>query len=165
MFLNVEIVHLLYRAWVRACVLGWHFSSRMRDKTSLSLCRAIQRSIHNINDVCFSNQPPQLGGINTDPPDQQGKREKQHEPNMSRKTDRGRERDVEQMRLGRIINETLILIPEQIHWLEQIGTIRQEMAVDIISCVEGTDGLYPGDKKVRGKKTLEQTFIAEMKTA
>ncbi|ROL40634.1 hypothetical protein DPX16_9628 [Anabarilius grahami] len=29
----------------------------------------------------------------------------------------------------------------------EIGTIRQEMAVDIISCVEGTDGLYPGDKK------------------
>lgn len=69
------------------------------------------------------------------------------------------------MRLGRIINETLILIPERIHWHGQIGTIRQERADDIISCVEGTDGLYPGDKKVRGKKTLEQTLIAEMKAS
>lgn len=36
------------------------------------------------------------------------------------------------MRLGRLINETLILIPEQILWHERIGTIRQEVAVDII---------------------------------
>lgn len=128
----------------------------MRDKSFLPLCRAA----HNINDVCSSNQPPQLGEINTDPPDQQGKRKKPHEPNMSRE----RERVVEQMRLCRIINETLILIPEQIHWHEQIGTIRQEMAVDIISHVEGTDGLYPGDEQVRGRKTLEQTLIAERKT-
>lgn len=113
-----------------------------------------------MNDVCSSNQPPQSGEINTDPPDQQGKRKKPHEPNMSRE----RERVVEQMRLCRIINETLILIPEQIHCHEQIGTIRQEMAVDIISRVEGTDGLYPGDEQVRGRKTLEQTLIAERKT-
>jgi len=64
-----------------------------------------------------------------------------------RERERERERDVEQMRLGRIINETLILIPEQIHWHRQIGTIRQERAVDIRSCVEGTDGLYPGERK------------------
>lgn len=78
--------------------------------------------------------------------------------------ERERQRVVEQMRLCRIINETLILIPEQRHWHEQIGTIRQEMAVDIISRVEGTDGLYPGDEQVRGRKTLEQTLIAERKT-
>lgn len=89
---------------------------------------------------------------------------RERERNHMSQTCRERERVVEQMRLCRIINETLILIPEQIHWHEQIGTIRQEMAVDIISHVEGTDGLYPGDEQVRGRKTLEQTLIAERKT-
>lgn len=131
----------------------------MKDKSFLSL----RRAVCNINDVCSSNHPPQLGKINTDPPDQRGKRKKPHEPSMSKK-ERQRERVVKQMRLCRIINETLILIPEQIHWHEQIGTIRQEMAVDIISRVEGTDGLYPGDEQVRGRKTLEQTLIAERET-
>lgn len=41
-----------------------------------------------MNDVCSSNQPPRLGEIKTDPPDQQGKRKKPHEPSMSRERDR-----------------------------------------------------------------------------
>ncbi len=64
----------------------------MRDKSFLPRCRAAQ----NINDVCSSNQPPQLGEINTDPPDQQGKRKKPHEPNMSRERESCRTNEIMQ---------------------------------------------------------------------